>query len=270
LSYRSHVWTDVDPDRAGMLPFVFEDGFGFERYVDYMLDVPMYFVYRDGDYIDVAGQSFRDFLKGQLPGLPGHVPTISDWADHLTTVFPEIRIKRYIEMRGADSGPWRNICALPAFWTGILYDRQSLQAASDLVADWSQEDRDHLRAEAPRLGLATPFRGKKLAELALAVLDLSRAGLRRRARLDSSGQDESHFLTPLVESAHTGKTPAERLLDDYCHALARQRRPDLRRRRLLSCHCDPEHMSALKDEVTLVQRTVNCADRSEGVGLSCL
>jgi glutamate--cysteine ligase len=215
LSYRSHVWTDVDPDRSGMLPFVFESGFGFERYVDYLLDVPMYFVYRDGEYIDVAGQSFRDFLKGHLPGLPGAVPTISDWSDHLTTVFPEIRIKRYIEMRGADGGPWRNICALPAFWTGLLYDRQSLHAAWDLVADWSADEREQLRIEAPRLGLATPFRGKKLAEIALAVLDLSRAGLRRRARLDSSGQDESHFLTPLVESAHTGKTPAERLLDDY-------------------------------------------------------
>jgi glutamate--cysteine ligase len=215
LSYRSHVWTDVDPDRSGMLPFVFESGFGFERYVDYLLDVPMYFVYRDGEYIDVAGQSFRDFLKGQLPGLPGAVPTISDWSDHLTTVFPEIRIKRYIEMRGADGGPWRNICALPAFWTGLLYDRQSLRAAWDLVADWSADEREQLRIEAPRLGLATPFRGKKLAEIALSVLDLSRAGLSRRARLDSSGQDESHFLTPLVESAHAGKTPAERLLDDY-------------------------------------------------------
>jgi glutamate--cysteine ligase len=163
LSYRSHVWTDVDPDRSGMLPFVFESGFGFERYVDYLLDVPMYFVYRDGEYIDVAGQSFRDFLKGQLPGLPGAVPTISDWSDHLTTVFPEIRIKRYIEMRGADGGPWRNICALPAFWTGLLYDRQSLRAAWDLVADWSADEREQLRIEAPRLGLATPFRGKKLA-----------------------------------------------------------------------------------------------------------
>ncbi len=215
LSYRSHVWTDVDPDRSGMLPFVFEDGFGFERYVDYMLDVPMYFVYRDGRYIDVAGQSFRDFLRGALPGLPGAVPTMSDWSDHLTTVFPEIRIKRYIEMRGADGGPWRNLCALPAFWTGLLYDRESLRAAWDLVADWSGEEREQLRAEVPRLGLATPFRGKKLQELAFAVLDLSRAGLRRRARLDSTGDDESHFLAPLFETARSGKTPADRLLDAY-------------------------------------------------------
>jgi glutamate--cysteine ligase len=215
LSYRSHVWTDVDPDRSGLLPFVFEEGFGFERYVDYMLDVPMYFVYRGGNYIDVAGQSFRDFMNGKLPGLPGAVPTMSDWSDHLTTVFPEIRIKRYMEMRGADGGPWRSLCALPAFWTGLLYDRESLGAAWDLVRDWSEEERQYLRDETPKLGLKTPFRGKKLAEIALAVLDLSRAGLRRRARLDSTGQDESHFLTPLVEAAHAGKTPAERLLDDY-------------------------------------------------------
>jgi glutamate--cysteine ligase len=215
LSYRNHVWTDVDPDRSGMLPFVFEGGFGFERYVDYLLDVPMYFVYRDGDYIDVAGQSFRDFMAGKLPGLPGAVPTMSDWSDHLTTVFPEIRIKRYIEMRGADGGPWRNICALPAFWTGLLYDRQSLDGASDLVADWSEEEREYLRNEAPRLGLATPFRGKKLSEIALAALDLARGGLRRRARLDAAAQDESHFLAPLFELAHSGKTPAEKLLDDF-------------------------------------------------------
>jgi glutamate--cysteine ligase len=215
LSYRSHVWTDVDPDRSGILPFVFEEGFSFERYVDYMLDVPMYFVYRDGNYIDVAGQSFRDFMQGQLPGLPGSTPTMSDWSDHLTTVFPEIRIKRYIEMRGADGGPWRNICALPAFWTGLLYDRAALDAAADLVADWSAEERDYLRIEAPRHGLATPFRGKKLSEIALTLVELSRAGLRRRARRDSSGEDETHFIAPVVEAAHSGKTPADRLLDDY-------------------------------------------------------
>jgi glutamate--cysteine ligase len=215
LSYRSQVWTDVDPDRSGMLPFVFEDGFGFERYVDYMLDVPMYFVYRDGNYIDAAGQSFRDFMQGKLPALPGATPTMSDWSDHLTTVFPEIRIKRYIEMRGADGGPWRNICALPAFWTGILYDRDTLNAAWDLVKDWSQDERAQLRLDAPRTGLATRFRGQKLQEIALAALELSRAGLRRRARRDSSGEDEGHFLSPLFEAAHSGKTPAERLLDDY-------------------------------------------------------
>jgi len=198
-----------------MLPFVFEEGFGFERYVDYLLDVPMYFVYRDGNYIDVAGQSFRDFLAGKLPGLPGAVPTMSDWSDHLTTVFPEIRIKRYIEMRGADGGPWRNICALPALWTGLLYDSEALAAASDLVVDWSEEERQYLRAETPRLALATPFRGKKVQDLALSMLEIARGGLRRRERLDSTAQDESHFIAPLFEIAHSGKTPAEKLLDDF-------------------------------------------------------
>jgi glutamate--cysteine ligase len=215
LSYRSHVWTDVDPDRTGMLPFVFEPGFGFERYVDYMLDVPMYFVYRDGAYVDVAGQSFRDFIDGRLPGMPGAVPTMSDWADHLTTVFPEVRLKRFLEMRGADGGPWRRLCALPALWTGLFYDSAALDAACDLVADWTQEERDRLRAEIPRLGLKTPFRHGTVRDVAVAVVDIARAGLRRRKRLDTAGQDESHFLETLTEIAASGRTPAEQLLEDY-------------------------------------------------------
>jgi glutamate--cysteine ligase len=215
LSYRSHVWTDVDPDRTGMLPFVFEPGFGFERYVDYMLDVPMYFVYRDGAYVDVAGQSFRDFINGRLPGMPGAVPTMSDWADHLTTVFPEVRLKRFLEMRGADGGPWRRLCALPALWTGLFYDGAALDAACDLVADWTQEERDRLRAETPRLGLKTPFRHGTVRDVAVAVVDIARAGLRRRKRLDTAGQDESHFLETLTEIAASGRTPAEQLLEDY-------------------------------------------------------
>jgi len=215
LSYRSQVWTDVDPDRTGLLPFVFEPGFGFERYVDYMLDVPMYFVYRDGNYTDVAGQSFRDFLKGRLPGLPGAVPTMSDWSDHLTTVFPEVRLKRYIEMRGADGGPWRRLCALPALWTGLFYDRAALDGAADLIADWTEAERQGLRRDVPRLGLATPFRGGTLREVAARMVELARAGLRRRKRLDSAGQDESHFLETLSEIADSGRTPAEQLLEDY-------------------------------------------------------
>ena len=155
---------------------MFERGFGFERYVDYMLDVPMYFVYRDGSYIDCAGQSFRDFMAGRLPALPGATPTMSDWSDHLTTAFPEVRMKRILEMRGADAGPWAQICALPALWSGLLYDQQSLDGAAALVADWSQAERDALSHEVPRTGLKTPFRGRTVREVALAMLELARAG----------------------------------------------------------------------------------------------
>jgi len=215
VSLRSNVWTDTDPDRCGMLPFVFEDGFGFERYVEWMLDVPMYFIYRDGNYIDVAGQSFRDFLAGKLPGRPGEIPTIGDWSDHLTTAFPEIRIKKFIEMRGADGGPWRNLCALPAFWTGLLYDDDALRAAWDLVKDWSAEEREQLRADVPRLGLETLFRGKKIQEIAIAAVQIAKAGLKRRAHLNGEGDDETIFLQPVIEAAESGKTPADTLLDEY-------------------------------------------------------
>jgi glutamate--cysteine ligase len=215
LSYRCHVWTDVDPDRTGLLPFVFEKGFGFERYVDYMLDVPMYFVYRDGRYIDVAGQSFRDFVAGKLPALPGERPTLSDWNDHLTTVFPEVRLKRYLEMRGADGGPWRRLCALPALWAGLFYDRTALDGAVDLVADWTQEEREKLRRDVPRLGLAASFRGGTVQDVARVMVRLAREGLSRRAQRDSSGGDESQFLDTLTEIAESGRTPAETLLDHY-------------------------------------------------------
>jgi glutamate--cysteine ligase len=215
LSYRSHVWTDVDPDRTGMLPFVFEPGFGFERYVDYVLDVPMYFVYRAGRYIDVAGQSFRDFLQGRLAGLPGERPTAADWNDHLTTAFPEVRLKRYLEMRGADSGPWRRLCALPALWVGLLYDDGALDAASGLVADWTAAERDFLRRAVPMSGLKTPFRGGTLREVAIRVVEIARDGLRRRGRVDGSGQHEGHFLETLAEIAASGRTPAEDLLERY-------------------------------------------------------
>ena len=156
LSFRSAIWLDTDNARAGMLPFAFEDGMGYERYVDYALDVPMYFVRRDKKYIDTAGASFRHFLEGQLPQLPGEKPTIADWADHLTTIFPEVRLKRYLEMRGADSGAWRSLCALPAFWAGLLYDQSSLDAAYDLIKDWTAEERQQLRNDVPRLALNAP------------------------------------------------------------------------------------------------------------------
>jgi glutamate--cysteine ligase len=215
LSYRSHIWTDTDPDRCGILPFVFEPGFGFERYVEYMLDVPMYFVYRNGLYIDVAGQSFRSFMQGRLAGLPGAYPTLADWADHLTTAFPEVRLKRYLEMRGADSGPWNRLCALPALWAGLLYDDEARQAAADLVRDWTHDEHAALRTHVPRLALRTPFRSGTVREVAIKVIDLAAAGLRRRGRTDSRGRDEGRFLDPLRGIVETGRTPAEELLEAF-------------------------------------------------------
>ena len=213
LSYRSHIWTDTDKDRTGMLDFVFEDGFGFERYVDYLLDVPMYFVHRDGEYLDAAGQSFRDFLAGRLPARPGELPTLRDWSDHRTTAFPDVRLKTFVEMRGADGGPWKRLCALPAFWVGLLYDADALDAAWALVRDFTRAERHALRDGVPRHGLRLPFRGASVRELALAALEISRAGLARRARLNGKGEDEGHFLDPLFEIAHSNQTPAERKLD---------------------------------------------------------
>jgi len=216
LSYRSHIWSDTDPARTGMLPFVFEDGFGYERYVDYMLDVPMYFVYRDGKYIDAAGQSFRDFLDGRLPALPGEKPRRSDWTDHLSTAFPEVRLKSFLEMRGADGGPWNRICALPAFWVGLLYDSQALDAAWDLVKDWDMEARERLRAEVPRLGLDAPLPGGgTLRDIAGTVLDIARGGLAARGRLNDAGDNETGYLATLDDVVARGKTSAEHLLDLY-------------------------------------------------------
>jgi glutamate--cysteine ligase len=216
LSYRSHIWSDTDPARTGMLPFVFEDGFGYERYAEYALDVPMYFVYRDGKYIDAAGQSFRDFLQGRLPAYPGELPTIDDWADHLSTAFPEVRLKTFLEMRGADGGPWGNICALPALWVGLLYDCQALDAAWDLVKDWDIGERQALRDAVPRLALDAPLPGGgRLGDIAGEVLDIAGAGLTARARLNASGDNESGFLDRLREVVRTGKVPAQVLLDRY-------------------------------------------------------
>ena len=214
-SYRAHIWTDTDPDRTGMLPFVFEPGMGFERYVDYMLGVPMYFVYRDGKYIDVAGRSFRDFMAGKLPGLPGELPTLSDWGDHLTTAFPEVRLKKFLEMRGADSGPWGRLCALPALWVGLLYDDTATDAALDLVRNWTREEREALRNDVPRSGLQTPFRAGTVLDLAKATLEISAAGLHRRNRRDGKGRDESLFLDPLREIVASGKSPADMLREAY-------------------------------------------------------
>ena len=279
LSYRSHIWTDTDPDRTGILPFVFEDGMGFERYADYALDVPMYFVYRDGAYIDASGQSFRDFLAGKLAALPGERPRLRDWEDHLTTPFPEVRLKRFLEMRGADGGPWRRLCALPALWVGLLYDRPflagklaalpgerprlrdwedhlttpfpevrlkrflemrgadggpwrrlcalpalwvgllydqgALDAAWDLVKGWTPEEHQALRAEVPRHAFKTVFRDRTVGDLAREVLAIARAGLKARSQTDRFGEDEAHFLDALFTIVESGRTPAEEHLEAF-------------------------------------------------------
>jgi glutamate--cysteine ligase len=212
LSHRANIWQHTDAARTGQLPFAFEDGMGFERYVDYLLDVPMYFVYRDG-YIDTSGQSFRDYMNGALPALPGEIPTLGDWFDHMSTVFPEARIKNYMELRGADAGPWGRLCALPAFWAGLLYDSQALDGAWDLVKAWTSEDRAQLYRDVPALALKAEVQGRSVQDIVKAVLDLSEAGLKRRARLDEAGNDESIFLKTLRGIAEVGITPAERMLD---------------------------------------------------------
>ena len=215
-SFRSHIWEDTDPDRTGMLPFVFDDGFGYERYLDYALDVPMYFVYRDGNYIDVAGRSFRDFLDGKLTELPGEKPVLSDFIDHLSTAFPEVRLKSFLEMRGADGGRWGKICALPALWVGLLYDDQALDAAWDLVKHWTIEEREALRGAVPKLALkARVPGGGTMHDLARTVIDIAAGGLNRRAQLNSIGDNESGFLDPLREVVASGMAPADRLLERF-------------------------------------------------------
>jgi len=211
-SYRSHIWTDTDHDRTGMLDFVFEDGFGYERYTDYLLDVPMYFVYREGKYMDASGQSFRDFLRGKLPVLPGEWPTLRDWSDHMTTTFPEVRLKQYLEMRGADSGPKSHLCALSAFWVGLLYDHAALDAAWDLVKTFTRDQRNQMRDEVPKSGLATPTPYGSMRQLARQVLEIAAHGLHRRARCNAQGQDEQLFLSPLWNVVDSGQTAASRKL----------------------------------------------------------
>lgn len=217
-SYRAHVWTDTDPDRTGLLHFVFEDGFGFERYVDYMLDVPMYFVRRGETYIDAAGQSFRDFLNGALTALPDEKPTLADWEDHLSTAFPEVRLKTFLEMRGADGGPWARICALPALWVGLLYDEEALAAAWDIAKNGSRDEREALRRGAAKEGLQAKISGRTVQSLALELLELSREGLKRRGRKGKVDADETGFLDPLFEIAESGVTIGEETADLFVNA----------------------------------------------------
>jgi len=215
VSARANVWTDTDPDRTGMLDFVFRDGFGFETYAKYALAVPMYFAKRDGRYIDLAGRSFKDFMDGKLSELPGEKPTMKDWADHTTTIFPEVRLKQYLEMRGADSGPWSRLCALPALWMGIFYDSAALAQAWDLCKDWKIEDHERLRADVARLGLKAQIAGRSVQDVAIDMLAIARGGLKRRNQLSAGMVDESNYLSELDEIAASGITPAERLLELY-------------------------------------------------------
>jgi glutamate--cysteine ligase len=221
LSYRGHIWSDTDPDRSGMLPFAFEHGFGFERYVDFALDVPMYFVRRGGKYIDCAGQSFRDFMAGRLPALPGETPAMDDFDDHLSTIFPEVRLKTFLEMRGADSGPSAMIAALSAFWVGLLYDPKSLDEAWMLVKAWDAADREAVRRAVPAMGLKAPVRGRSVRDVARDALAISRGGLVRRKRLNGAGKDESIHLDPLQEMVETGRNQSDVLLDLYAHEWGR-------------------------------------------------
>jgi glutamate--cysteine ligase len=213
LSFRSEIWRHTDNARAGMLPFVFEPGMGFERYADYALDVPMYFIKRGDRYIDVAGRSFRDHLAGKL--VPGERATISDWVNHVSTIFPEVRLKRYIEMRGADGGPWRRVPSLPAFWVGLIYDDANLDACWQIVKDWTAQERQKLRDEVPRLGFKAMVRGRSVLDLARESLSLAEKGLVRRRRLDRNGRDETRYLRPLQEIVDRGITPAEELLEKF-------------------------------------------------------
>jgi len=218
LSFRSHIWLNTDDARTGMLPFAFEQGFGFEQYADYALDVPMYFVIRNGDYVNVAGESFRAFLRGELPQLPSEKPTIKDWEDHLSTIFPEVRLKQFLEMRGADMGDERSVTALSAFWTGLLYDAVSLEAAYELIEPWTQGERDAMRRDVPRLGLMTPVGRTNIYDFAAQAVGIAEAGLIRRNRLNTAGQDETIHLAPLEETIRLSKSPADRWRDKLAGA----------------------------------------------------
>jgi glutamate--cysteine ligase len=215
LTARANVWTDTDPDRTGMLDFVFKDGFGFEAYADYALDVPMYFAKRGEAYVDLSGQSFRAFMTEGLEALPNDRATLKDWKDHLTTLFPEVRLKSYLEMRGADGGPWSRICALQAFWVGLLYDAPSQAAAWDLVKNWDIADHERLRRDVTKLGLKAEVAGRTVRDLAVDLVDIARHGLKNRARFSGGMVDERGYLSELEDIADSGVTPAERLLDLY-------------------------------------------------------
>ena len=215
LSGRAHVWTDTDNARCGVPSCVFDPHFGYEQWIDYILDVPMYFLHRGEDYVDVAGKSFRDYLAGTLAGFEGEPPQMADFEDHITTAFPEVRLKQYLEMRGADSGSWANICALPAYWVGLLYCDEALAEAEDLVRDVGSDDVMAARLSVAKDGLRGKLGAHDVATLAKKTIDIASKGLRNRGIFDDGGDDESGFLQPLRKVIATQKTPAEVMLDLY-------------------------------------------------------
>ena len=216
LSWRSDIWRHTDADRTGILPFAFAADFGFEDYTAWALDVPMYFILRDGHYHDCTHVTFRQFMDGALKNsVPDGLPTMGDWTNHLSTLFPEVRLKRFLEMRGADGGPWRRICALPAFWVGLLYDAAALDAAEQLTRDWDPQSVQRLRDAVPKRGLDAEIGGRSLHHIAREVLAIARTGLQARQHLNEDGNDEAHFLAPLEETVARGKTVAGELLDLY-------------------------------------------------------
>jgi len=217
LSRRGACWLDTDAARTGIPACAFEDDFGFQAYTEWALDAPMYLVMRDGRYVDCAGSSFRDFMLGRLPQLPGQYPTMDDWEVHISTLFPDVRLKQYLEMRGADAGPWPWICALPALWKGLLYDTQAEQAAWDMIADWSHAEVCALRQAAPATAMRTPFRESTLLPLCEQMVDISRAGLERLNICNEAGENEARFLTPLMLAVASGQTQADRWLAAWQH-----------------------------------------------------
>ena len=216
LSSRARVWTDTDNARSGMPPVMFEDGFGFERYVEWLLDVPMYFILRKGEYVDMAGRSFRQFVAGDYGNiLPGIRATMGDFEDHMTTAFTDVRVKRFLEMRGADAGTPAMMVAQSALWTGVLYDEAALAAAEALVRRHPWTAYAALRAEVPRLALNAPFAGGTARDLARDMVAIASDGLQARGRLDSSGNDERRLLEPLRNLVHDGLTQAEDSLERF-------------------------------------------------------
>ncbi len=215
LSYRSALWLDTDPARTGMIPWAFEDGMGFERYTDYALDIPMYFFYRDGKYLNATQGTFRQFMAGEHPQYKGEKPSLIDWENHLSTLFPEVRLKRFLEMRGADGGRWRKLCAMPALWVGLLYDGTALDAAWDLVKDWTDEERQQLREDVPKLALDAPFRDGTVNDIAKQVLEISRIGLKNRNFKNPLCEDETTYLESIQRIVDEGKPPASRMIEQF-------------------------------------------------------